>query len=294
MGGQGERQRRRRRGRTRGHDRRRPSRRRAHERGDDAAHLPLAGRRLRHRSADHRDRRHARGLDRLPGQPGRRRVRHRQRPLPLLAQEPPADTRLVADRDRPQPQLQLSLGRRRPNQRQPGEQRLPRAVTVLDARGSRHARLHGQPRGRRPAADPDGDHLPRVRSAGDVAVRLHEDQRARRHDHAGPRGDGPDRPDDGRQQRLHAAAGERPVHQLRARAATTSTASTGSSRTPSSSRPRATRTIRRSPPRPVATRRPCSTSWSGRGVRSACWAPRSAPLAAAPSTTTSRSIGAGP
>ena len=42
------------------------------------------------------DRGHARGLDRLPGQPRRRRVRHLRWPVPLLAQEPPADARHAA------------------------------------------------------------------------------------------------------------------------------------------------------------------------------------------------------
>ena len=51
---------------------------------------------------------------------------------------------------------------------------------VLHARGPCDARLHGQPRRRRPSADPGGHHVPRVRPAGHVAVRLHDGQRPRR------------------------------------------------------------------------------------------------------------------
>ncbi len=50
---------------------------------------------------------------------------------------------------------------------------------------------------------------------------------------------------------------------------TTSTACTGSSRSRSRCRRRTTPTTRRSPARPVATRRPCSTCWSMPGARSA-------------------------
>ena len=63
---------------------------------DDAPHPPLAGRRLRRRPADHDDRGLARDLDRVHGQPRRRRIRHLRRQVPLLAQEPPADARARA------------------------------------------------------------------------------------------------------------------------------------------------------------------------------------------------------
>ena len=64
----------------------------------------------------------------------------------------------------------------------------PAAITyrgterLLDARGARDARLPGQPRRQRPAADPGRHHVPRERPARDVAVRLHDDQRPGRHD----------------------------------------------------------------------------------------------------------------
>ena len=72
------------------------------------------------RPADHEHREQPRDLDRLHGQPGRRRVRHLRRQVPLLAQEPPADARHDLDRHRPQPQLRLSLGRRRADELEPG------------------------------------------------------------------------------------------------------------------------------------------------------------------------------
>ena len=62
------------------------------------------------RPAHHRHREHARDLDRLRGQPRRRRVRPDRFALPRLAQEPPAERRFDLDRDRHQPQLRLPLG----------------------------------------------------------------------------------------------------------------------------------------------------------------------------------------
>ena len=53
---------------------------------------------------------HSRGLDRLRGQPRRRRVRPDRLALPRLAQEPPAERRDDRDRDRPQPELRLQVG----------------------------------------------------------------------------------------------------------------------------------------------------------------------------------------
>ena len=75
-----------------------------------------------------------RDLDRLPGQPRRRRVRHLRRQVPLLAQEPPADARHDLDRHGPQPELRLPLGRRRPDEHEPGGDHLPRAERLLGAR----------------------------------------------------------------------------------------------------------------------------------------------------------------
>ena len=76
VGGQGLGQRQRRRARARGPVRRRHALRRAHGGRDDPPHLPLARRRLRRRPADHEHRQQPRDLDRVHGQPGRRRVRH--------------------------------------------------------------------------------------------------------------------------------------------------------------------------------------------------------------------------
>ena len=165
LGGQDLGQRRGRRSRARGHVRRHPPRRRAHGHRDDPAHPPLAGRRLRRRPADHLDRQHARDLDRVHGQPGRRRVRHLRRHVPPLAQEPPADAGHDLDRDGPQPELRLPLGRRRPDQLEPAGDHLPRDEGLLDARGARDARLPGQPRRQRPPADPGRDHAS-TRTAG--------------------------------------------------------------------------------------------------------------------------------
>ena len=61
-------------------------------------------------TADHQPGQQPRDLDRLRPQPGRRRVRHRHRLLPVLAQEPPAQHRLVLRRHRPEPQLGLQVG----------------------------------------------------------------------------------------------------------------------------------------------------------------------------------------
>ena len=53
-------------------------------------------------------------------------LRHRRRQIPLLAQEPPADARDRLHRHGPQPQLRLPLGRRRPDEHEPGGHHLPR------------------------------------------------------------------------------------------------------------------------------------------------------------------------
>ena len=143
------------RGRARGPVRRRPPRRRAHGRRDGAQDHALARRRLRHRHPDHEHRQRPRDLDRLPGQPGRRRVRHRRRQVPLLAQEPPADARapsyIGTDLNRNYGYSWGGGGRTSSN---------PAAITyrgpkAFSAPGDpRDARLPGQPRHRRPPADP--------------------------------------------------------------------------------------------------------------------------------------------
>ena len=168
-------------------------------------------------AADHDARRHARDLDRLRGQPGRRRVRPDRQPVPLLAQEPPAERRArprsaptstattattgaaaaarrVASRPRP-------TAARRPS---PRRRRGPCATSWTagsSAAGSRS----------RPPS------LPHQRRAGAVAVRLHEDRHPAGHDRRRPRRARRARPGDGRPQRLHGRAVERPVHHRRRR-----------------------------------------------------------------------------
>ena len=121
-----------------------------------------------------------------------------QRPIPLLAQEPPADAWDRLHRHRPQPQLRLQVGRWRADELEPGGDHVPRPESVLGARDPRDARLPGEPRRRQPPADPHAHHVPRGRPAGDVAVRLHLRQPPRRHDRPGPPGARPHRPRDGR------------------------------------------------------------------------------------------------
>ena len=136
LGGQDLGQRRRRRGRARGHVRRHPPRRRAHGHRDDPPHPPLAGRRLRDRPADHEHREHAArsGSSSLVNPDGAEYDisggkfhywRKNRQPTPGT----------TVDRHRPQPQLQLPLGRRRPDELEPGGHHLPR-----DRRPSRRPR----------------------------------------------------------------------------------------------------------------------------------------------------------
>lgn len=89
---QDQRQRRDGRGRARGALHRPPARARAPDRRDGP--LPAQGVHLqvRQRLPGHGRRQRPRDLDRAGPQPGRRRVRHRHRLLPLLAQEPAAGT----------------------------------------------------------------------------------------------------------------------------------------------------------------------------------------------------------
>ena len=77
------------------------------------------------------------------------------------------------DRHRPQPQLRLPLGLLRRLVGLEVVVDLSRAEGLLGARDAGDARLHRQPRRRRPPADPCGDHVPHRRRAGPVAVRLH-------------------------------------------------------------------------------------------------------------------------
>ena len=87
-----------------------PARARAPHRGDGALPAARAGLRVRLRLPRHEHGEQPRDLDRPGPQPGRRRVRHRLRRLPLVAQEPPAQQRQFVRRHRPEPQLELPLG----------------------------------------------------------------------------------------------------------------------------------------------------------------------------------------
>ena len=183
MGGQDLRQRRHRRGRARGPVRRRHPRRRAHGRRDDAADPALARRRLRHRPADHEHRRHPRDLDRVPRQPRRRRVRHLRRQVPLLAQEPPADAGTTyLERHGPQPQLRLPVGRRRADSTNPQAitYRGPTAFSAPETRAMRDFLASRVVDGRQQIRTAITFH--EYGPPGDVAVRLHDHERAGRHD----------------------------------------------------------------------------------------------------------------
>ena len=125
------------------------------------------------RHAHHQHRQRPRDLDHLPRQSRWRRVRHRERSIPLLAQEPPADARDGLHRHRSEPELRISLGRWRTHELEPGGHHVPRPEGMVGARDARCARLPGEPRRRRQAADPDAHHVPRGRPPRDVAVRLH-------------------------------------------------------------------------------------------------------------------------
>ena len=93
VGGQGLRQRRDRRAGARGPLRFAPPRPRAPLARAEPRAPALADRRLRHEHADHEHREHPRDLDRVRGEPRRRRVRPDRRALPRVAQEPPAERR---------------------------------------------------------------------------------------------------------------------------------------------------------------------------------------------------------
>ncbi len=134
----------------------------------------LADRRLRQGQPDHEHRQHPRDLDRVHGQPRRRRIRPDRLAVPLVAEEPPAERRDDRHRHRCQPELRLPLGVLWRFVVEQVVADLSRLGRVLDARGSGHPRLHGQPAHRRAAADPDGHHVPHApasRSCGRTATR---------------------------------------------------------------------------------------------------------------------------
>ena len=152
--------------------------------------------------------RHARGLDHLQRQPGRRGVRPHRFAVPRVAQEPPAELGHDRGGHRPQPQLRLSLGLLRRLVGLEVLRHLSRLEGVVRARDARRARLHRQSRGRWAPADQDGDHVPHRRRGSPLAVRLHHGRCAFRHDRRRPCRARRDRQADGRVERLHAEAVE--------------------------------------------------------------------------------------
>ena len=110
IGGQDLRQRRHRRERARGAVQPPPARPRAPDRRDGALPAQPVHRQLRHATPGSPTWSTAARSGSCRPQPGRRRVRHRHRLLPLLAQEPAAERGLVVRRHRPQPQLGLPVG----------------------------------------------------------------------------------------------------------------------------------------------------------------------------------------
>ena len=217
VGRQGLGPRRHRRGRAGGHVRFAASRPRAPVARAEPRAAALADHGLRHGRPDHPHRQQPRDLDRVRGQPGRRRVRPHRLAVPGLAQEPPAQRRDERDRHRPQPELRLSLGllRRLVSLEVVGD--VSRVECLLDARDACDPRLHGQPPDRRPPADQDRDHVPLGGCPDPVAVRLHEDRRAVGHDRRRPRRARRPGQEDGPDQRLHGDAVEQPVHHRRRR-----------------------------------------------------------------------------
>ena len=139
-----------------------------------------------------------------------------RRPVPLLAQEPPAERR-ARPRSGPTSTATSAIAGAAAD----GRSTNPAAITyhgpvrLLGARDAQRPRLPREPGRQRPAADPDGDHVPRGRPARDVAVRLHLRQRPGRHDGRRPQRARDHGQAHGRRQRLQARAGERPVHHVR-------------------------------------------------------------------------------
>ena len=183
VGGQGQRQRRHRRGRARGPVRRPAPLRRAHGPRDDAAHPPLARPtatgRARRITVDRRTRARSGSCSRST--PTARSSTSRRGRFHYWRKNRQPTPGSSADRDRPQPQLRLPLGRAAA-----GPARTPRRSRTTGRRRSPRRRrgamrdFLASPRGRRPAADPRRDHLPRGRPARDVAIRLHEEERPAR------------------------------------------------------------------------------------------------------------------
>ena len=192
---------------------------------------------VRHRLRGSRDLVNSREIWIVAGpQPGRRRVRHRHRLLPLLAQEPAAQLRLLGRRHRPQPQLGLPAGaaaaarpaaRRqrdlpRPVRRAPR----PRSSAVVDFV---HSRVVGGVQQIKTNID-----FHTVQRAGALAVRLHVQRHRARADR------GRRTPRSARSASSMAAtngytprAGQRPLHHRRRRSTTGCGARTRSSATPS-------------------------------------------------------------
>ena len=92
---------------------------------------------------------------------------------------------------------------------------LPRAVGVLRAGDPAAAQLRQQPGHRRHAADQGAHRLPHVLAAGALAVRLHHREHDRQPGRRRPGSVRHARPADGGHQRLHARAGQRPLHRRR-------------------------------------------------------------------------------
>ena len=173
-----------RRERARGPVRRPPPRRRAHGPGDDAARSSTGSPTATASSARITvDRGLARGLDRVRDEPRRRRVRHQGRPLPPLAQEPPAERRARAPSARTSTGTTATAGAsaaapagtpRRSRTTARSRSRRPRPGRCATSSRSRVVGGRQQIR----AAITFHEYGP----AGDVAVRLHEAERPGGHD----------------------------------------------------------------------------------------------------------------
>ena len=163
-----------RRGRARGALHRPPARPRAPHRRDGALPAAPVQRRVRHRLPDHQPGRRPRDLDHLRPQPGRRRVRHRHRHLPLLAQEPPAQLRLVGRRHRPEPQLGLQVGLLRRLVAAAPARETYRGASAFSAPEAQVVRDFVRSRVVGGVQQIKAAHrLPHLRRAGAVALRLH-------------------------------------------------------------------------------------------------------------------------